>query len=549
MSLFRHETRLPVQDTLFDFGYCSRRSEKEGSSKMMSSVWKNKESPIEGIPVVPGGTWYAGHLHLLTEPDFQKSLRKFSVDHADEQGRCTFWMGPTTPSLSVTRCEDVQTLLKVSSHRELFPVMGMHMEQFFGKYNIAVLTGNEWKSKRAAIVKALHGRKILDHNRQAFRTAAETLVDSLKEKQVVSTKDISVFMKMMTLDAFGLASLSRDFGCCRRLKPSRIMKDFEYMSSEVMRRTSKDVLNPASHVYRLPTEANKKHQEVMERMQDYLCEIIDERKGLMARARTGDELPQDLLTSLIKEALLSRDDREDDDSDDEELMYEMLVDTIKSLIFAGYETTSVTLTYVLYLLSKHPDVERRCIKEIRSKPKQYVYLEAVIKETLRIFPPVISTTRSLEREVRFGGIHVPKGTYLYFPIWIIQRSERHFPWPLKFLPERWARLDETTGIWVQREYGENVDFEGVPVGNPKAFLAFSSGARSCAGQRFALEELTISLSILLENFQFEVAKDHVLKLHREGFVQSPQGGMPMKIKQRATPRMAFQGELVVLAPP
>ncbi len=513
---------------------------------IMSTVWKNKESPIEGIPVIPGGTWFAGHLHLLTEPDFQKSLQKFSVEHADEQGRCTFWMGPTTPSLSVTRCEDVQTLLKVSSHRELFPVMGMHMEQFFGRYNIGVLTGNEWKSKRAAIVKALHGRNTLEHNRHAFRHAAKTLVESLKQDEVVSAKDISLFMKMLTLDAFGLACLNRDFGCCRRMKPSRVMKDFEYMSSEVMRRTTKDVLNPISHIYRIPTAANKRHQEVMERMNDYLSDIIDDRKALMAKASNGDELPQDLLTSLIKEALLGGDEQ-DNDSDDEEMMYEMLVDTIKSLLFAGYETTSVTMTYVLYLLSKHPDVESRCIKEIRSNPSQLVYLEAVIKETLRLFPPVVSTTRSLEREVRFGGICVPAGTYLYFPIWIIQRSEKHFPWPLKFLPERWARLDDSTGMWIQREHGEDEDFEGVPVGNPKAFVAFSSGARSCAGQRFALEEMSIALSTLLQSFKFEVSKDYVLKLHREGFVQSPQGGLPMKIKQRITPRMAFQGELILLA--
>ena len=203
-------------------------------------MWKGKESPIEGIPVIPGGSWFAGHLHLLTEPDFQKVLHKFSVEHADEQGRCTFWMGPNTPSLSVTRCEDVQTLLKVSSHREFFPVMEMHMEKFFGRHNLGALTGNEWKTKRAAIVKALHGRQTLDHNQRAFRHAADTLVEALKRNQVGSVEDISLYMKMMTLDAFGLASLNRDFGCCRKLKPSKVMKDFDYMSSEVMRRTTKD---------------------------------------------------------------------------------------------------------------------------------------------------------------------------------------------------------------------------------------------------------------------------------------------------------------------
>lgn len=503
------------------------------------SFWKSRESPIEGVPVVPNGSWLAGHLHLLQEADFIKSIRQFSVEHADEQGRCTFWMGPTTPSLSVTRLEDVQTLLKVSSHRELFPVMRLHMTKFFGRYNIAVLTGNEWKSKRAAIVKALHGRKVLENNENAFRQAAETLVQSIEEHDVDYVKDILHLMKLLTMDAFGLASLSRDFGCCKHLKPTQVMKDFEYISSEVMRRINRDIFNPASHVYELPTVANKKHRAITRRMSSYIMEIIDERRALMAHTDNVDEVPQDLLTSLVEEAI------PDDDGLDEDAMEQMLADTIKSLLFAGYETSSVTLTYVLYLLSKHKDVEKRCVEEIAAQPEQYVYLEAVVKETLRLYPPVISTTRSLERDVRFGNLHVPSGMYLYFPIWVIQRDARNFPEPLKFLPERWARFDETSGVWVNRNYGEDIDFEGVPIGNPKAFVAFSAGARSCAGQRFALQEMTILLSILLYSFKFEAPKDYTLKPYREGFVQSPKGGLPMRIKRRPTPNVAVQGEYLV----
>jgi cytochrome P450 len=515
---------------------------------MVPQFWKSKESPIEGIPVIPYGTWFTGHWHLLLESDFERSLQKFSVEHADEQGRCTFWMGPTTPSLSVTRCEDVQTLLKVSSHRELFPVMKLHVEKIFGKYNIANLTGNEWKSKRAAVIKALHGRKVIEHNRQAFRQAADTLVDSIVTNNVDFVEDISMFMKLLTLDAFGLTTLDKDFGCCKRLKPSRIMRDFEYMSSEVMRRMTNGILNPASHVYQLPTGANKKHYHVLGRMEDYLFDLIDERRAQMAEASQEEDVPQDLLTSLIKESGLDSDTGEES-MDDEETAYHILADTIKSLIFAGYETSSVTLTYVLYLLSLHPDVEARCLDEIRSKTQHPVYMEAVIRETLRLFPPVISTTRSLDREVRFGGIQVPKGTYLYFPIWIIQRDERHFKWPLKFIPERWARYDESTGSWVQRHDGESDDFEGVPAGNLKAFVAFSSGARSCAGQQFAIQEITTALSVLLKTFKFEVSDGFVLKPHQEGFVQCPKGGVPMRIIQRSTPKMAVQGEFIVLGRP
>jgi cytochrome P450 len=486
-------------------------------------LWK--ESPVEGVPVIPYGNFLTGHWHLLLEQDFQKSLDKFSVEHADEQGRCTFWMGATTPNLSVTRCEDVQVLLKFSSHREIFPVTAIHMEKFLGRYEIGSLTGTEWKSKRSVIVKALHGRKVLENYKQAFVQAANTMVKSLGVIQFV--EDITLLMKMVTMDAFGLASLSADFGCCRKLRPSRVMKDFEYISAEVMKRmTTIHALNPASHVYQLPTTANKKLNFTMNRMDDFVLEIIDKRKTQVADAEDDQGIPQDLLTSLIEETVENSDGMEQD------VMDRMLADTIKSLLFAGYETTSVTLTYVLYLLSKNPDVERRCVEEIRAKPDEHVYLDAVIKETLRLFPPVPSTTRMLERDVRFGGLHVPAGTHLFVPIWIIQRDERHFKWALKFIPERWARFDEDKGAWVPRGADETNDFEGVPTGNPKAFLTFSSGPRSCPGQRFALQKMNIILSTLLRNFTFQVPKGYRLMIQRPGFVQCPKGGIPMNIEKR-----------------
>jgi cytochrome P450 len=490
----------------------------------LPSLWK--ESPVEGVPVIPYGNILTGHLHLLLEQDFEKSLHKFSVEFADEQGRCTFWMGATTPSLSVTRYEDAQVLLKLSSHREFFPVVAMHMEKCFGKYDIASLTGNEWKLKRTAIVKALHGEKVLANNEHAFLHTADTLVKSLTGVQFV--EDVSLIMKMVTLDAFGLASLSSDFGSCRKLKPSRFMKDFEYMNAEVKRRmTTIHALNPASHLYEIPTNANKTLRFILNRIDDSILEIIDKRKVQMAEVEGDQEIPQDLLTSLIEEAV------ENGDGMEQEVMDRMLADTVKSLLFAGYETTSVTLTYVLYLLSKHPDVEKRCMEQIRAQPDEHVYLEAVIKETLRIFPPLVSTTRVLERDARFGGLHVPTGTYLYIPIWVIQRDERHFRWALKFIPERWARFDEAQGVWVPRGLDETKDYEGVPAGNSKAFLAFSSGARSCAGQRLALQMMKTVLSTLLQHFRFKVPKGHSITIHREGFVQCPKGGLPVNIQKRS----------------
>eukprot|EP00977_Amphora_coffeiformis_P009791 scaffold2252_cov150-Amphora_coffeaeformis.AAC.6 len=471
---------------------------------------------IEGVPMIPmTGSKLFGHLAMMREPDFQVSLYNFSVKYADENGRCTFYMGPTVPALSVTMADDVQTLLKASSHREVFPLMQPHVERFMGKHNIGVLTGKEWKNKRAVIVKALHGKSFHEHNVMAVKLVTEKLRERLATEE--STEDISKVMCYLTVDIFGQSALHTNFGCCESLRPSRIMESFDFLASEMMRRIGRDILNPASHMYSLPTEANKRHAEERAYIRDYIANLVQERRKLMKHE--PNKVPIDLLTSLLENT---------EHDADTTLSEDVLSDILISLLFAGFETTSVTLTYVFYLLSQHADVERKCLDEIAADPEQFYYLGAVIKETMRLYPPAISTTRSLEREMVIGdGILVPKGTYLYFPIWVIQRDARNFPDPLEFRPERWVE-QKHDGKWCERIFSGSGD----DAANPGAFVAFSAGARSCAGQRFAMEQMTLVLSILLPSFHFEPPSTYVLEPHRDGFVQCPKGGIPMKITKR-----------------
>ena len=523
-----------------------------------------KKSPVKGVPVIPNGTWYAGHLHLMKHPDFRACLHRYSVEYADEHGRCTFYMGPTTPSLSVTRLSDVQLLLKATAHRTVFPVMQFHTQRFFGRNNLPTLTGNEWKTKRSIITKALHGKQFMKHNQIAIRVATETLVKQLKKKILEDSErsvklDISQVMKMLTFDAFGHAALHVDFECCKNLQLSRIGKEFEFLSNELMRRITEDLLNPSSHIYCLPTQSNRRFQDAKTYVESYIGKLIKERRHLIkSQSDRNDQskIPQDLLTSLIQATTSSSSSSSSDDDEsnikggnnlvvvDEEKQEEeiiILLDHLKTLLFAGHDTTSVALTYTLYLLSQHPDVERKCLDEIQHKSTasssfdycdNLPYLEAVIMETLRLYPPVISTTRSLERDFELvqddettstKTIHIPKGTYLYFPIWVIQRDENNFDDPLTFRPERWMMEDGNSSSTTSSSIDNN---------KRSMLLSFSAGGRSCAGEKFARQELKIALSILLNHFSFKAPDDYVLTPHRPGIVQLPKGGVPMYISLR-----------------
>lgn len=156
------------------------------------------------------------------------------------------------------------------------------------------------------------------------------------------------------------------------------------------------------------------------------------------------------------------------------------------------DTTSITLTYALYILSMDQEAQQLCFDEASSvesldNPSDLVYCTAVIQETLRLFPPGPQTNRSMGKSKKLGGgFIVPKDTLVFVPIWSIHRDEKVFPKPNDFRPDRWVKkVDKDsikTGEWVERpSMDEPIDEPGcsIPAANRKALFAFSAGGRSC----------------------------------------------------------------------
>jgi cytochrome P450 len=325
------------------------------------------------------------------------------------------------------------------------------------------------------------------------------------------------------------------------LQPSSMTQDLEFLAQEMLRRMIVSPWDPSNYFCDIPTASNKKLQQANQRVASFIGNLIDERQSERFKKNEDEkDVPQDLLSSLIYSS-----------QDQDKVAKDDIVNVIKSLLFAGFETTSTALTFVLCLIAQHPQVEEKCLQEILSRespslsdeggPADYPYLNAVITESLRLYPPVISTTRSLDRDFELqqndwacqaageervasgGTIHVPAGTYLYFPIWVIQRSPKNFSNPTSFQPERW--LDKNTGP------GDGSVNER---GNKDAFIAFSAGGRSCAGEKFARQEMIVALRTLLRPYKFELMIDPAteISVHREGLVISTKEPVAMKILRR-----------------
>jgi cytochrome P450 len=487
--------------------------------------------PIEKLPMPPGCHWFYGHLQLLRGTtggeggDFEVMMQQTMSDYANENGQTGFWIGDR-PCVSVLKWEDARTVLHAEYQRIQLSFIRRHLDMFLGKRRIGIMHGAEWKFHRAVIRKAFNATTIRN-SKPAIEQVTTSLVESLKRKHLQTassevTLDVESLMKMIALDVFGKTSLSQDFKCCEQLQHSQVAEAFEVLCTELTKRVG-NPLSILNFFYSIPVERNRQHYKARTYLRSLLADLIKgERKD-----RKGEK---NSLLSLIIESYHALKTEASGDQAKEADLDQTLSDTMMVFLFAGYDTTSITLTYALYLVSQFPDVESACLQEIQSAPDDLVYCNGVILETLRLYPPGAITPRTLQKSIALSGdVIAPAGSNVLIPIWLLQRDARNFPEPTQFRPDRWVRKEGD--YWVDR-METDLSSSDIAPGNHKALMAFSDGARNCPGRKFAMQETVVALAGLLKDLEFRTVPGYTMTPERSGVVQRPKGGLPMQIRQR-----------------
>ncbi|EPY83712.1 hypothetical protein CB1_000537021, partial [Camelus ferus] len=173
-------------------------------------------------------------------------------------------------------------------------------------------------------------------------------------------------------------------------------------------------------------------------------------------------------------------------------------------IFAGYETTSNSLSFIMYELATHPDVQQKLQEEIdatfpNKAPPTYdgllhmEYLDMVVNETLRIFPLPGRLERVCKRDVEINGVFIPKGTLVIVPVYALHKDPALWTEPEEFRPERFSKKNQDSI-------------------NPYTYLPFGTGPRNCIGTRFAMMSMKLALVKVLQNFSFKPCKETQLSV-------------------------------------
>lgn len=169
------------------------------------------------------------------------------------------------------------------------------------------------------------------------------------------------------------------------------------------------------------------------------------------------------------------------------LSTEEIRDQVLVFLLAGHETTAGALTFALYLLGRHPEVQDRVAAGGDPDPD---LVRAVLLESMRLYPPAYTTERLADIDTTIGGYHVPAGTRVMISPFVTHRHPEFWPDPDRFDPDRF------TGRQDRPRY---------------AYFPFGGGPRSCIGEHFALLEATVLLRTLLARHRIE-ALDERLRL-------------------------------------
>ena len=233
------------------------------------------------------------------------------------------------------------------------------------------------------------------------------------------------------------------------------------------------------------------------------------------RERRASKTPAN---DLLQRLLDARDERGERMSD------EQLREEVMTLFIAGHETTANALTWTWYLLSQNPEVERKLAAELDSvlagrapglaDLPRLPYVEMVIKESMRLYPPAWGIGRRALEDFEVGGYRIPAGTNVFIMQWVTQRDARFFPDPERFDPERW-RDDPIRKGRIPRF----------------AYFPFGGGPRVCIGAGFAMMEATLLLATIAQRYRFTLAPEAVVTPFFS-ITLRPKYGLPMQAHRR-----------------
>nr|GMD66986.1 cytochrome P450 82C4-like [Ipomoea batatas] len=502
-------------------------------------------------PVAAGARPIIGHIPILNNQ--KQILARTLGDMADKHGPVFTVRSGITPIAMISSWEAAKDCF-TTHDKDASAKPENAVGKYLG-YNYAMFSSSTdnayWRVMRKFVVSELLSNVKLDKLKNLRKSELET---SIKELYLFVTASSSETVVVVMDEWFGQLTLNTSCRIVARRRYKfkvggnvgggdfeeykeaqniiKVFRDFQYLSGLFVLHDAFPLrvfkwIDFQGHVSAMK-RTNRKIDKIL---QAWIDQHIERRRPENAHPAAGDDDDDQDLIDLMLSTI------------DEEFVkglshtHQMTIKgLIESMIVDGSDTTATLMTWVISLLVKHSDVMKCCREEIDTQVgterwvedfdiKNLEYLQAVIKETLRLYPPVpLLTPRMTSKHCKIAGYDLPTGTQFNVNLWKIMRDPSVWRNPEEFKPERFMKGEAEVDSFLRRfEYGP-----------------FGYGRRTCVGMTYALQISHLTIARLVQGFDFSMPNNVELDM-TEGFGVTLPRATPLQLVLKPRLRPTFYG--------
>jgi cytochrome P450 family 110 len=369
-------------------------------------------------------------------------------------------------------------------------------ESFFGSRSILMLDGKAHQRARKLLTPPFHGERLKAYGEDICDITSQAIAN-WQSGTLFSARQVAqdISLRVIVRTVFGVHEGKRAEPLWHHL--DKLLSFFDEPLNSIL------FLMPSLQIDLGPWSPWGKFVQQLKVIDALLLAEIKER-------RAYPELLGDDILSLMMAAR----DEEGQPMSEQELRDEMM-----TLLFAGHETTATAIAWALYWIHYVPEVGNKLQKELQEIENtddpvtiaRLPYLSAICSETLRIYPVALFTFfRVLQENWTLMGQDLEAGTQLAPCIYLLHHRSDLYPDPDRFRPER----------FLERQF------------SPYEYIPFGGGNRRCLGMAFALFEMKLVLTTILNRWQLKLYGDRPIKPVRRGATMAPAQGVPMQVIKR-----------------
>ncbi|KAJ9085992.1 hypothetical protein DSO57_1008780 [Entomophthora muscae] len=456
-------------------------------------VYKQLRVPKE-MRDIPGKSAWQWIVSMFQGNPNDVNIREMVLEQLRETKLTRQWF----PGKWVVMTSSWDSAQRIFNELDVFPknIPGSNNpEMFFSKFmgvNLVFSNGEVWKRQRKA-VNPLFKRQT---NIQVLSEVVITFL-GVVEKQKCKSIDMNKYTQRITMDALGRSIMGTDFNSVEK-------ENVPFIDCY-----NKSVTHSGDPLYLIFSSLDRRSNpfrrplfNTLDELEGHFNKILNAKRKLL---QFGDReaIANDPKTDLLTMMLIACEDEENDFNEKD------IRDNCMIFLLAGHDTTAFTLTATLHFLAIYPEIQEKARQEVLDiigtnkiptveQTKCMVYVNALMKETMRLYPSVSRLPfRRVTKDTQLDGHFIPKDSEVILDLYSMQRDPEYFDEPDRFIPERFYT---TSGSSENPILLEKKD----PIG----YAPFGGGTRSCIGMSFSLLEQKVVLSMLLSRYRFKYSPGH-----------------------------------------